>query len=89
MDEKLDERAGRLEFQAIAYELEATRERLQALLGRVKRTKGFRRSRRTFGLDLEAPMSMQFVWAGCLEAALESVTEAIEEVRKGAGGRRR
>ncbi len=88
MDEKLDEEAGRLEFRAIVYELEATRERLQVLLARVKRTKGFRRSRRVFGVDLDAAMSTPFVWAGCLEAALESVTEAIEQVRKGARRRR-
>jgi hypothetical protein len=89
MDEKLDDEAGRLEFRAIAYELEATRERMHALLRRVQHTKGFRRSLRVYALDSEAPVSVQFVWAGCLGAAIESVTEAIEQVRKGARRGRR
>ena len=83
MDEKLDKGSGRDEFRAIAHELKATRARMRTLLARVKRTRGFRRSRRAFGLDLGAPASLPFVWAGRLEVALESVTEAIGELRSG------
>ena len=41
MAQKLDEGGGRLELLAIAEELRAARERMCALLARVKRTYGF------------------------------------------------
>ena len=89
MAQKLDEGGGRLELLAIAEDLRAARERMRALLARVKRTHGFRRSRRAVGADVNASVTLQFIWGGNLEVALESVTAAIHELGQGACRRRR
>lgn len=89
MGKKLDEAAGRVEFRAIGQELMATRARMRALLARVKRTRGFHRSRRAFATDINADVSVPFAWAGSIEVALTSVSEAITELRRGRRERRR
>ena len=89
MDHKLDEAAGRQELGAIADELKVARTRMRALLARVRRTRGFQRSRRALGVSVDARMSLPFLWAGHLEVAVESVTDAIVELRMGARKRRR
>jgi hypothetical protein len=84
MAQKLVEGGGRLELLAIGEELRVAREHMRALLSRVKCTHGFR----AVGADANASVTLQFIWGGNLEVALESVSAAIHELGQGARRRR-
>jgi hypothetical protein len=94
MAQRLSEGEVRQELQAIADDLAAARSRLRALLARVKRTRGFHRSRRLLEERMTAgrlpAVSLPFRWAGHLEVAVAALGEARRELRQaGAQGRRR